>query len=211
MIYRIVESLPDLDNLDRNLLLIRFKRISNYINSEFKLVSNFYNVSKLFAITAGILNPALLSINNDKANSNYNFIYWSVWSIQLSVSLITSFTSFYKWDKKYFLYNAYKSKINQEIWFYLELTGRYSVKNEQNKREKHLGKVTHKTKLRLFLGRIENLFLKLREATLDIEATDDDNKNDNDNIHIDNEIPDKDTPESPENDIRLNATQTPMV
>tara|TARA_B100000674_G_scaffold496564_1_gene527135 strand:- start:228 stop:1034 length:807 start_codon:yes stop_codon:yes gene_type:complete len=211
MIYKIVEALPDLDNLDRNLLLIRFKRISNYINNEFKLVSNFYNVSKLFAITAGILNPALLSINNDKGNSNYNFIYWSVWSIQLSVSIITSFTSFYKWDKKYFLYNAYKSKINQEIWFYLELTGRYSVKNEKNKREKQLGKVTHKTKLRLFLGRIEHLFQKLREATLDIEATDDDSKNDNDNIHIDDGITDKEILESFEDDKKLNDTQTSIV
>ena len=64
-------------------------------------------------------------INSNKDNVHYYTIFWSVWLSQLLVSLTTSYISFFKWDKKYFLFNCYKTKINQEIWLFIELSGSF--------------------------------------------------------------------------------------
>jgi hypothetical protein len=184
IIYDIIQSL-NLTNFEKNLILVRFRRINLFCINNFKSVSNYYEKSKIFIIICGILNPSLLSINNNQDHTNYTLLFWTVWTLQLLVSLITSFISFYKWDKKYFLYSSYKSKINQEIWLYLELTSRYSVniienenENENdpddNKNHIHITEPTHKNKLNLFLERIEYLFKKLKDCDLEIETNDED-------------------------------------
>ena len=190
IIYDIIHSL-NLDNFQKNLILVRFRRINIYCIKNYKSISNYYTKSKLFIIICGILNPSLLSINNNQEEKLYTFLFWTVWSLQLLVSLITSFISFYKWDKKYFLYSSYKSKINQEIWLYLELTGRYSTpiettieqENDKNKNYNNniLVPANHTNKLNLFLERIESLFKKLKDFDLEIETNDEDNKDANNN------------------------------
>ncbi len=182
IIYNIIQSL-NLTNFEKNLILVRFRRINLFCINNFKSVSNYYEKSKIFIIICGILNPSLLSINNNQDHTNYTVLFWTVWTLQLLVSLITSFISFYKWDKKYFLYSSYKSKINQEIWLYLELTSRYSLNiidnenendSDDNKHHIHVTEPTHKNKLNLFLERIEYLFKKLKDCDLEIETNDED-------------------------------------
>ncbi len=172
-IYKIINDLKTLNNMQKNIILVRFHRISSYCLSNFKHISTYYSFSKIFIITCGILNPALLSINSNKDNEYYLILYWIVWTLQLAVSLITSYISFYKWDRKYFLYNSYRSKINQEIWYFLELTGRYSVKEEEETI------INHDSRLNLFLERIESLFRKLKNSDLEIEVSEDDKKENN--------------------------------
>lgn len=182
ILYDIIQSL-NLTNFEKNLILVRFRRINLFCIDNFKSVSNYYEKSKIFIIICGILNPSLLSINNNQDHTNYTVLFWTVWTLQLLVSLITSFISFYKWDKKYFLYSSYKSKINQEIWLYLELTNRYSLDiidndidndSDDNKNHIHVTEPTHKNKLNLFLERIEYLFKKLKDCDLEIETNDED-------------------------------------
>ena len=107
----------------------------------------------------GIIAPALLSINVQTGTFWYPYVYWLVWVIQLMVSLTTAFASFYKWDKKYFIYKAYKTKIEQELWLYLELIGRYGIINKKCPDEEKKSRTTHKTKLNLFLS-IWKFYLK---------------------------------------------------
>ena len=183
IIYDIVSSLP-LTNLEKNLLLVRFRRINLYCLKNFKALSTYYTKSKLFMIICGILNPSLLSINNDVNSPNYTFLFWTVWSLQIMVSLVTSFISFYKWDKKYFLYNSYKSRINQEIWYYLELTGKYGksiINNDIENRKNIIIEANHKNKLSYFLENIENLFKKLKDYDLEIENSNEENSQDSRN------------------------------
>jgi len=183
IIYDIVSSLP-LTNLEKNLLLVRFRRINLYCLKNFKALSNYYTKSKLFMIVCGIINPSLLSINNNVNNSYYTLLFWIVWSLQIMVSLVTSFISFYKWDKKYFLYNSYKSKINQEIWYYLELTGKYGktiINNDIENRKNIIIEANHKNKLSYFLENIENLFKKLKDYDLEIENSNEENSQDSNN------------------------------
>ena len=222
IIYDIIQSL-NLDNFQKNLILVRFRRINIYCIKNYKSISNYYTKSKLFIIICGILNPSLLSINNNQEEKFYTLLFWTVWSLQLLVSLITSFISFYKWDKKYFLYSSYKSKINQEIWLYLELTGRYSTpiettieqENDKNKNYNNniLVPANHTNKLNLFLERIESLFKKLKDFDLEIETNDEDNKDTNNNkkyykrkkkdnspeINIDETPTEEETPNNEEN------------
>ena len=171
-IYKIIIDLKTLNNMQKNIILVRFNRISAYCLKNYKSISNNYTFSKLFIISCGILNPALLSINSNKDNLYYTLIYWTVWILQLSVSLITSYVSFYKWDRKYFLYNSYRSKINQEIWYYLELTGKYNIKDDED------SIITHDSRFNLFLERIESLFRKLKNSDLEIEVSEDEKKDD---------------------------------
>jgi len=170
-ILTIVDGLEDLTKRDKKIIRIRFTRISSYINRNFKNISWYYNWSKLFMLSAGVVNPALLSIERgDQSNT----LFWTVWGLQLSVSLLTGVMSFLKWDKKYYLFHQYRTKIIQEIWLYIELTGPYAgslVNDEEGGQQV----VNHKTKLNDFLTRIEVIYRKLKDASLEIESqTDDD-------------------------------------
>ena len=97
ILYDIIQSL-NLTNFEKNLILVRFRRINLFCIDNFKSVSNYYEKSKIFIIICGILNPSLLSINNNQDHTNYTVLFWTVWTLQLLVSLITSFISFYKWE-----------------------------------------------------------------------------------------------------------------
>ena len=170
-ILTIVDSLDDLTARDKKIIRVRFTRISSYINRNFKNISWYYNWSKLFMLSAGVVNPALLSIERgDQSNT----LFWTVWGLQLSVSLLTGVMSFLKWDKKYYLFHQYRTKIIQEIWLYIELTGPYATNVVPNEEERQL-LINHKTKLNDFLTRIEVIYRKLKDASLEIESqTDDD-------------------------------------
>ena len=176
IVYNAIIHLKTLDVYQKNIVLVRFNRICHFINREYFFIKWCYTLSKLFVIMTGIIAPALLSINVQTNTFWYPYIYWLVWVIQVMVSLITSFASFYKWDKKYFIYKAYKTKIEQELWLYLELIGRYGIINKKCPDENKKSRTTHKTKLNLFLSRLEILFKRLKDADLDIEITEEDNQ-----------------------------------
>ena len=178
-IYSTIKNLNTLDTYQKNILLVRFNRICSFIKKKYSYISFYYSASKIYVIITGIINPALLSINVQSDTFWYEYVYWLVWILQIMVSLVTALSSFYKWDKKYFTYKAYKMKIEQELWLYLELIGRYSRINNSCKRESALGYTTHETKINLFLFRLEYLFKRLKDADLDIEITEDESSRDN--------------------------------
>jgi len=169
-IYEIIRELPTLNNYEKNLILIRFQSILIYCIKHYNIISRWYNSTQIFLIACSIANPALLSINSDRENVNYYSIFWSVWISQLLVSLVTSYVSFFKWDKKYFLFNAYKTKINQEIWLYIELSGNHYKEGSTNNHSKQLNK---------FLNRLEYLYKRLKMSEFEIETTNNDEETNN--------------------------------
>lgn len=186
-IYSTIENLNTLDTYQKNILLVRFNRICSFIKNKYYYIRFYYTASKIYVIITGIINPALLSINVQSNTFWYDYVYWLVWILQIMVSLVTALSSFYKWDKKYFTYKAYKMKIEQELWLYLELIGRYSRINNSCRKEVTLGYTTHETKLNLFLFRLEYLFKRLKDADLDIEITEDEGSRDS-TVAINNKI-----------------------
>lgn len=172
-IYEIIINLPSLNSYEKNIILTRFHSILTYCTNNYNSVSKLYNSTQIFLIACSIINPALLSINSDKNNIHYDTIFWTVWISQLLVSLITGYIGLFKWDKKYFLFNAYKTKINQEIWLFIALTGRH-YKAGSNPYD-------HSGHLSTFLNRLESFYRQLKISEFEIENTKDEDDNNNTN------------------------------
>jgi len=178
-IYELIVNLPSLSVYEKNLILIRFKAILTYCALNYLAITKLYNITRMIIITCSIVNPALLSINSDVTNPNYMTFYWTVWCSQILVSLITGYVGLFKWDRKHLIFNAYKTKINQEIWLYLELAGKHYSKEGEDEEE---GEVSHSYYLNKFLSRLEFFYTQLKTSELEIEATKDDNKGNEKNV-----------------------------
>lgn len=163
----------DLPITDKNLVLVRFRRIFGHIDGHYRAVQRYYNASRTFVITASILNPALLSIASTEPEKVLNTVlFWVVWCLQLLVSLVTAYIAFFKWDKKYFVYLVHKQRVEQEIWTYLELTGKYSIVNPMLDDEVAEMRTTHRTKVKLLLSQLELIYRKLQDADVNIQHMD---------------------------------------
>lgn len=163
----------------KNLILVRFNRITSTIQRRYTIINHAYTASKLFVISTGILNPALLTLGYSDGDSPtdtmmFTIIFWMVWSLQLLSSLTTAFSSFLKLDRRYLLLKAFKTRAEQEGWSYLELVGRYGQVDVSCEREVAAGRTFHDTKLKLLLFRLEVLFRKLKQLTLDLDAAGED-------------------------------------
>ena len=180
-IYDTIINLPSLNSYEKNIILIRFHSILTYCTNNYNSVSKLYNITQIFLIACSIINPALLSINSDKYNAHYHTIFWTVWISQLFVSLITGYVSLFKWDKKYFLFNAYKTKINQEIWLFISLSGKHYKTKDDNP-------YNHSPHLSTFLNRLETFYRQLKISEIEIENTKDDEDNSNSNNMGDNGV-----------------------
>lgn len=163
----------DIPMADKNLVLVRFRRIFGHIDGHYRTVQRYYNSSRTFVITASILNPALLSITSTNDHSTINVVlFWLVWSLQILVSLVTAYIAFFKWDKKYFVFMLHKQRAEQEIWTYLELTGKYSIVNPLIDEEVAGMRTTHRSKLKLLMTQLEMIYRKLQEADANIQHMD---------------------------------------
>ena len=171
VLYQLIAEL-DISTAYKTLALIRFRRIFEHIDTSYHDVQFYYNRSKCFVITASIINPALLSIATDTATHLHLIIFWTVWAMQLLVSLVTAYVNFYKWDKKYFVYMVYKQRVEQEVWTYLELTGKYGIVNPFNAEEVEGMETTHRSKIKRFLFQLETIYRKLQDTDFGIESTD---------------------------------------
>lgn len=164
-IYEIITHLPSLSNYEKNLILLRFSNIQSYCSRKYNSISKLYNSSQIFLIACSIINPSLLSVNINTTNSYYTIIFWTVWGLQLLVSLLTGYISLFKWDKKNFLFNIYKTKINQEIWFFIGLTGKNYTNNS--------GNYNHSDYIGLFLNRLEKLYTMLKTTEFEMDNSKD--------------------------------------
>jgi hypothetical protein len=163
----------DVPMTDKNLVLVRFRRIFGHIDGQYRTVQRYYNSSRTFVITASILNPALLSIASSNPNDLLNTVlFWAVWILQICVSLVTAYIAFFKWDKKYFVYMVYKQRAEQEIWTFLELTGRYTIIDPLNDEEVAEMRTTHRSKIKLLLSQLEMVYRKLQDADTSIQHMD---------------------------------------
>jgi len=126
-----------------------------------KRYSMFYSLTILFTTIASILTTTFLSLN--QSVKQYPQLYWTTFTLSLCVSIVNALSSFYKWDRKYFLLFEISNKLETEVWSYIELIGSYKGKLS-----------THREKLKLFLSRIEALSNTLNKNLLSLEEKDDD-------------------------------------
>ena len=153
----------DLEDNDKEILLIRYINIIKKIENKYKKNENYYTLSTLFTGIASILVTGFISINTS------NSLWWVTWSLSLSISLINMISSFYKWDRKYLLMFKIFYKLEQEIWMYIESVGPYRKKKNLEDNKKN-----HKINLSLFYSRIEFIYKKVNDNLLDIRDNEQD-------------------------------------
>jgi hypothetical protein len=157
----------ELNDFDKNLLMGRIIDIYTNIEHKYNRYSRYYTFSVLTTTIASILTTTFLSLNNT-LKSTPGF-YWTTWGLSLCISIINAFSTFYKWDRKYILLFQVLSRLEHEIWTFIELVGIYHISKNKNT----FGEYYHKEKLKLFMHRIENIFKTLNKNLIDIDDNDD--------------------------------------
>ena len=145
-----------IDSKDKKLVLFRLQRIFTKVSCLQKIYKYSYFYSRVFIVVASILAPTLTSINTDKKNSMYIYLWWMIWNLQILISLLTSVSTFFKWDRNYFLYSEFKDKIEEEIWHFLQSTHEY--KNESDIINSHQ---INTNNLPTFIQKVEEMYTNL--------------------------------------------------
>lgn len=179
VVYHHIRATDDMTVAEKNLVLTRLNRIAATIAKRYNVISFTYTYTKLFVIASGILNPALLTLSVDTSSNAYHYIFWSVWLISLCTSLTTAFSAFLKIDRRYLLLKSFKTKVEQEIFLWLEGVGRYSIVDPDCVREVEAGRTFLSTKLPLLMLRLETLYRRMKQLTLDIDASTDEESSGN--------------------------------
>jgi hypothetical protein len=184
----------NIDTFKKRIIIARFINLIKSINSQVCTVCYTYNFMKFFQQTGSIIIPSILSIQGAtyENSSFHTSMYWGTWGLSLTIGLLTNWIQLFKLDKKFILYSSIQSKLEQEFWLYISLTGRYGnpitiiKKNGLTK----IKKSTHKDKIDVFLQRIEELYKKLSDDEEDIllEAVTNENKDDDDDSDSEDDI-----------------------
>lgn len=173
---KMFKNLKNINEFDKQIIITRFAKLYNDIKANALNITKTYNLSKTFIITTGIINPALLSINSNANSPNYYAFFWIIWLLQLFTSLVTSYIGFYKLDKRYFLYNTHKKKLEKEAWNYIELIDKYAVIDDSNFFELNSRETTHQSKSKLFLSKLEKINNQMLKIDFELENLEQENK-----------------------------------
>tara|TARA_Y100000768_G_scaffold207161_1_gene156108 strand:- start:1714 stop:2442 length:729 start_codon:yes stop_codon:yes gene_type:complete len=146
-----------IDSKDKKLLLFRLQRIFTKVTCLQKIYKYSYFYSRVFIVIASILAPTLTSINTDEQNPMYIYLWWIIWNLQICISLLTSVSTFFKWDRNYFLYSEFKDKIEEEVWHFLQSTHDYNHKDLSTKKSK----IINTKNLPDFSQKIEEMYSNL--------------------------------------------------
>ena len=145
-----------IDVKDKKLVLFRLQRIFTKVSCLQKIYKYSYFYSRVFIVVASILAPTLTSINTDEKKTMYIYLWWIIWNLQICISLLTSVSTFFKWDRNYFLYSEFKDKIEEEIWHFLQCTHEYGTDSSFNE-----SRQTNTVNLPTFLQKIEEMYTNL--------------------------------------------------
>tara|TARA_Y100000816_G_scaffold285629_1_gene265530 strand:- start:1678 stop:2529 length:852 start_codon:yes stop_codon:yes gene_type:complete len=184
LIHSLINDLELKDN-EKKMILWRIQRIYSKISCLQKIYKYSYFYSRLFIILASLLSPALTGINTDKHNSSYLYIWWVTWNLQLLISIVTSISTFFKWDRNYFLYSEYKDNIEEEVWHYLEGINEYQldISNNNINNNRSNFKLNQTKNLNKFLNKLETYYetLCLKDSEIKLNSA-----NNFNNKYIDN-------------------------
>ena len=159
----------NLDNSECELIIFRYARLIKKIRLMYLSYAFFHSTACLFTSIAALIVTALISSNKFHGENYSEFSWWLSWILALLISIVNTLATFFKWDRKYLLLLQIYNKIEQEIWMFIGLIGPYASFDEEEI-------INHKTKLRIFLARIELANKRLNDNLLDIEENDQDDR-----------------------------------
>lgn len=152
--------LPD---KDKELILFRYTNLMTKVSKKYKSYSNHYTFAHLFTSISSLIVTSLISINNmnNSELSQSAMLWWMSWGLSLSISLVNLLSSFFKWERKYMLLFKIYTRLEQEIWMFIELIGPYS--------QSPIEPNSHQQQLPNFLIRLEGFYKRLNENLVSIE------------------------------------------
>lgn len=163
-VFEIIKQM-NVDTFKKRIIIARFINLIKKINKQVCTVSYTYQILKFFQQTGSILLPSVLSIQGISGASPTftSTMYWGTWGLSLAIGLLTNWIHLFKLDKKFILYSSVKSKLEQEFWLFISLTGRYNITISHKKKSGKIKtrKATHKDTIDLFLERVEQLYKQL--------------------------------------------------
>ena len=157
----IIGDLPDLTDLQKRILQIRYVNIIKHYQRRVYYISLYFNLMRFIVTVGSLIVPALLSIQTpgalDATNSlvPMTTIYWSTWTVSLAVTMSNGILTLFKMDKKYYSLNTVLEHLRSEGWQYLQLTGRYSGHLGD-----HIHKPSHKNQFVFFTNMIEKIVMR---------------------------------------------------
>ena len=95
---------PELSDLQKRILIIRFCGVIKHYRGRVLLVSYLFNIMRFIVTVGSLLVPALLSIQSPGSVSSVtspDTIYWSTWAVSLAVTMSNGILALFKIDKKY--------------------------------------------------------------------------------------------------------------
>ena len=149
---------PELSDLQKRILIIRFCGVIKHYRGRVLLVSYLFNIMRFIVTVGSLLVPALLSIQSPGSVSSVtspDTIYWSTWAVSLAVTMSNGILALFKIDKKYFTLNTVLEQLTSEGWQFLELSGRYSGHFGD-----HIHKPTHKNQFVFFCNSVEKIVMR---------------------------------------------------
>ena len=158
-----------LNNSECELIVFRYARLIKRIRSLYLSYTFFHTVACLFTSIAALLVTALISLNKFTSENYSELSWWLSWMLALLISIVNTLATFFKWDRKYLLLLQIYNKIEQEVWMFIGLIGPYASFDDEEA-------ASHKSKLRIFLARIELANKRLNDNLLDIEENDQDDR-----------------------------------
>jgi hypothetical protein len=157
----IIGDLPELTELQKRILQIRYVNIIKHYQRRVYYISLYFNLMRFIVTVGSLIVPALLSIQTPGASDATNSlvpmttIYWSTWTVSLAVTMSNGILTLFKMDKKYYSLNTVLEHLRSEGWQYLQLTGRYSGHLGD-----HIHKPSHKNQFVFFTNMIEKIVMR---------------------------------------------------
>jgi hypothetical protein len=125
----IIDTLELDSDTDRSILKSRF--LSEVVSYEKRKIhtKKYYDRFRFIVTVGSILLPAILSLGQmDPTKLPKHFdqiIYWSSWTISLSVTASNGFLQLFSLDKNYFEYALTTEQLKTEGWQFFQLSGKY--------------------------------------------------------------------------------------
>ena len=164
-----IDENTDLNSAEKELLFLRYTEILHKFEKQYKSNSKYYIFSTIFTNITSLLVTGIISLQDaycvEDIGDPASALWWLSWILSLSVSIITTVGAFYKWDRKYILLFTLYTKLEQELWMFIEQVGHYRCENELSKHSDHLN---------YFFARIEIMNRRLNDNLASIEDKDDD-------------------------------------
>ena len=134
LIYQHVNGL-NLTNQQKNLMLMRYVHIMDKVKNSFGTFTRWYNCTKSCLIVGNITVPSVMSVQAfmQSEPTAQDVVFWSVFTVSVMIAIISSFVTFCNTQRKYNLFNQFNTKIQREMWAFLTLTGRYTIRRHHRR------------------------------------------------------------------------------